>query len=68
MKTRIQKIVLLPGAMLYLLTAAYLPGLNLPLSVLIADNSGSPCSDGGVMQPQSDPFPICPQCTSMSAN
>lgn len=62
MKKSIQKVIILSGTVLYLMTPAYVPGASASVGVVIADN-GESATLGGVMQPQGDPFPICPQCT-----
>lgn len=63
MKTRFRKAMMVSGAMLYLLTAGYYPFYSSSASLTVADKPGSQ-SSGGSVDPQSDPFPICPQCQS----
>ncbi len=67
MKTRFQKAILLSGTALYLITAASIPMYSAPASFTVTDKSVSLSADGP-MQPQGDPFPICPQCTPGSTN
>lgn len=67
MKTRFQKTILLPGAVLYLLTAAYMPLYSSSAALTVTDKPASQSPDGTV-NPQSDPFPVCPQCTPSGTN
>lgn len=72
MKTRFTKALILPGAMLYMLAAAYTPTTSAATRVVISDQSTDPpTADPSTpsddpfnpMSPQSLPFPVCPQCT-----
>ena len=67
MKTRFQKAFLISGAMLYMLTAGYVQANGTPTSFAVADGSATQSPDG-VMTPQGDPFPVCPQCTPSGGN
>lgn len=76
MKTRFTKALILPGAMLYVLAAAYTPMNSAATRVVISDQSTDPSDDPPTADPstpsddpfnpmstQSLPFPVCPQCT-----
>lgn len=65
MKTRFTKALILPGAMLYMLAAAYTPISSAANRAVISDQStadpSTPPDDP--YDPMSLPFPVCPQCT-----
>ena len=77
MKTRFSKALLLPGVMLYVLTAAYTPIGSAATPAFVADQSTDPSDDPSspapgvdpndpfnIMSPNSLPFPICTTCDS----
>jgi len=77
MKTRLSKALLVPGMMLYVLTAAYTPISSAATSTFVAaqaaDTSDDPSSPApstdpddpfNTFSPNSLPFPICTTCDS----
>jgi hypothetical protein len=77
MKTRLSKALLVPGILLYVLTAAYTPISSAATTTFVADHGAAPADDPsnpdpstapddpfGTFSPNSLPFPICTTCDS----
>lgn len=77
MKTRFSKALLVPGMLLYVLTAAYTPISSAATPTFVADQASDPSDDPAnpapgtdpddpfnTFSPNSLPFPICTSCDS----